>query len=41
MAIRYPAPLQPGDRIGVTAPSSRVAEVVVDGPTQTTAQCLA
>lgn len=24
MAIRYPAPLQPGDRIGVTAPSSGV-----------------
>ena len=26
MPIRYPAPLQPGDRIGVTAPSSGVPE---------------
>jgi muramoyltetrapeptide carboxypeptidase len=25
MAIRYPAPLLPGDRIGVTSPSSGVA----------------
>ena len=25
MAIRYPAPLRPGDRIGVTSPSSGVA----------------
>jgi muramoyltetrapeptide carboxypeptidase len=25
MTIRYPAPLQPGDRIGITAPSSGVA----------------
>jgi len=24
MSLRYPAPLQPGDRIGVTAPSSGV-----------------
>jgi muramoyltetrapeptide carboxypeptidase LdcA involved in peptidoglycan recycling len=26
VSIRYPAPLQPGDRIGVTSPSSGVAE---------------
>jgi len=25
MAIRFPPPLQPGDRIGVTSPSSGVA----------------
>jgi muramoyltetrapeptide carboxypeptidase LdcA involved in peptidoglycan recycling len=28
MPIRYPRPLRPGDRVGVTAPSSGVAEVV-------------
>ena len=29
MPIRYPAPLQPGDRIGITAPSSGVPEVLI------------
>ncbi|MCA1711281.1 MAG: hypothetical protein LC789_06425 [Actinobacteria bacterium] len=29
MAVRYPMPLRPGDRIGVAAPSSGVARALL------------